>query len=848
MVARVTGAKAARGDVLIFLDAHCEVGHDWLRPLLQRIRHKRDAVLTPLIDVIDQSTFSLEASENFQVGGFTFMGHFTWIEVPEREKKRRGSDIAPTWSPTMAGGLFAINRAYYWELGAYDEQMAGWGGENLEMSFRIWQCGGTLETIPCSRVGHVFRSFHPYGLPAHTDTHGINTARMAEVWMDEYAELFYLHRPDLRKNPKIGDVTHRKILREKLKCKSFQWYLDNVYKEKFVPVRDVYGYGRFSNPATNMCLDTLQREVANSPLGVYPCHQGLQATQYFSLSSQGQLRDEESCAELQHNRDEAIERGRRVLMAHCHGKRGQKWRYLPSGQLQHMETGLCLDAGLEAGADVMAKPCRSDEPAQRWRIDYNQDNDFKLSNDAEPSEQEERLSKLRRQRRISRSLLSFTEEPPSEAADANATVRRHTHKKRRGRKHAKKRSRRKHTKNKFILRLVRRLANNSEEHLEVDIHCKHKKLYPNNSFVRDLVTVLNEKDIKVINNGRVFERNRVTDLNKDHHDRNEQKVLNKMDIVEPTVEPLATLAPLAPLVKIKQPKHLRNKKRKHEPMEPLSFNSLASFFDPPAAPAEAAEPTDPPASEPASRKIIIEDFVQITPTTSQPNEDGVKEVRAQKSRKRKRTRTHTTQPTTEAVLSFPSELSEQGVNEPPEDDDKDALLKLLSKKRLKDRKDEERLQKAYSDEEPLKVDPPSAEDAPMLSSAEPVHKRDGDMRDNALERDTNHISEEDWAIGESRFRVTNDSAARRSAKRREHRHRTERHRPTTAALPVKVVMRSNLTFNLGDEFFAWRRRPDSVADLLGELAIPSNSSHHTPPIHAWIMPETRAKHEGKIYI
>ena len=109
-------------------------------------------------------------------------GHFTWETYNYAPADRKASDPAPT--PTMAGGLFGVNRKFFFDVGAYDAGMIGWGGENLELSFRVWMCGGRMETIPCSHVGHIFRATHPYFIP--DDSHGKNTARMAEVWMEDY--------------------------------------------------------------------------------------------------------------------------------------------------------------------------------------------------------------------------------------------------------------------------------------------------------------------------------------------------------------------------------------------------------------------------------------------------------------------------------------------------------------------------------------------------------------------------------------------------------------------------------------------------------------------------------------
>ena len=116
----------------------------------------------------------------------------------------------------MAGGLFSIDRKFFDYLGKYDEGMEIWGGENLELSFRAWMCGATLEIVTCSHVGHVFRKSTPYTFPGGT-SHVVNrnNARLADVWLDQWKHFFFAVSPAAKKAD-MGDTSPRKELRRKL--------------------------------------------------------------------------------------------------------------------------------------------------------------------------------------------------------------------------------------------------------------------------------------------------------------------------------------------------------------------------------------------------------------------------------------------------------------------------------------------------------------------------------------------------------------------------------------------------------------------------------------------------------
>ena len=133
--AKVHGAKAALGDVVLFLDSHCEVNDGYLEPLLDRIYRNRKTVAMPIIDAVHFETWE-HRTGLLERGIFDWTLTFKWKRLTTSEEHARRADPhAPFASPAMAGGLFAMDKAYFFEIGAYDMGMDTWGGECEE---NVW--------------------------------------------------------------------------------------------------------------------------------------------------------------------------------------------------------------------------------------------------------------------------------------------------------------------------------------------------------------------------------------------------------------------------------------------------------------------------------------------------------------------------------------------------------------------------------------------------------------------------------------------------------------------------------------------------------------------------------------
>ncbi|CAB3398994.1 unnamed protein product [Caenorhabditis bovis] len=370
--ARSIGAKHSTGDVVLFLDAHCEVNTNWLPPLLAPIKYNRKVMTVPVIDGIDSNTWeyrSVYGSPNAHHSGIFEWGLlYKETQITERETANRKHNSQPFRSPTHAGGLFAIDRLWFKELGYYDEGLQIWGGEQYELSFKIWQCGGGILFVPCSHVGHVYRSHMPYtfGKLSGKPVISTNMMRVVKTWMDEYAQ-YYLIREPQAAHISPGDISQQLALRDKLQCKSFKWYMENVAYDvlksyPLLPPNRVWGEAR--NPTTGQCLDRMGG--IPGPLGSSGCH-GFGGNQLLRINVNGQMAQGEWCLTAS---------GNKITANHCtKGTVNGNWKYDEvTKHIVHLIKKQCITIN-GSGQEVFLSPCSADNELQEfvWKEIYQSD-------------------------------------------------------------------------------------------------------------------------------------------------------------------------------------------------------------------------------------------------------------------------------------------------------------------------------------------------------------------------------------------------------------------------------------------------------------------------------------------
>ncbi|CAH0398450.1 unnamed protein product [Chilo suppressalis] len=357
--ARIQATKEATTSVVIFLDSHCECTEGWLEPLLDRIAQDPTTVTSPMVDDIHDSTFEYmpQNSNEIYIGGFNWELKFKWKPIPRNVLAKRDQPAAPIKTPTISGGLFAINKDFFKKLGYYDEGFDIWGAENLELSFKTWMCGGSLEIIPCSHVGHVFRKRFPY--VGQSGAVRRNSMRLAEVWMDEYAQYFY---DTIGKDKRVyGNVSERVKLRNSLNCKSFQWYLDNIYPQLELPDNYVASGQIYSLSNFSVCLDS---SMTKEEWGVnlFPCHhQG--GNQYWVYTKNGEIKREDKCLEHLFSI---------LTLYFCKGRTGsQTWIYnTKTKHIRHLDLQKCLQVKkyVDKKLRLTLEDC-STASTQKWEME-----------------------------------------------------------------------------------------------------------------------------------------------------------------------------------------------------------------------------------------------------------------------------------------------------------------------------------------------------------------------------------------------------------------------------------------------------------------------------------------------
>jgi GT2 family glycosyltransferase len=163
--ARNLGATHANGSVIVFSDAHVRAPEGWFGPMLRALEDPQVGACAPMI-------YS-SANPTKRGYGLYFTGH-------DLNTKWHGKRPAGPMEVAVLPGCFLAMRRHVFEVtGGLDAGMRQLGGNDSELSFRLWTFGYKLLVIPDVEVGHLFRRSAPYEATWAAVIH--NRLRMAMI-------------------------------------------------------------------------------------------------------------------------------------------------------------------------------------------------------------------------------------------------------------------------------------------------------------------------------------------------------------------------------------------------------------------------------------------------------------------------------------------------------------------------------------------------------------------------------------------------------------------------------------------------------------------------------------------
>ncbi len=146
--ARNAGARAARGQVLMFSDAHVLFPPGWDVPLCDALAPPQVGMVSPLLTGWPGQDFVPSAGQRWTSAHFH---QFEWLQPASAE---------PHAVPLLCGAVQAFRRATFDWLGGYDPGMVVWGMEDQEISLRCWLLGREVLSVPTVTAQHLFRTEH----------------------------------------------------------------------------------------------------------------------------------------------------------------------------------------------------------------------------------------------------------------------------------------------------------------------------------------------------------------------------------------------------------------------------------------------------------------------------------------------------------------------------------------------------------------------------------------------------------------------------------------------------------------------------------------------------------------